>query len=369
MDIALAQPELIYPRGAEKQLSKLAYNLIRKGHSVSIYTFEKSEPYIFDNLLDNCNIQQLKKPWKTGNLFLNYPRWYRMCKDLVKLMGNHEVLNCHNFPVSWTSNFTKLPTVWMCNEPPGLYSYMQPLSRKNIFKKPLYPLFSSFDKRMVRRIRRIACLDSRMKALITGAYPKIPITITGSAAELEKKIKHEDNGVTDILLVAALDPHKRPTDIIEAVGRLKGDKIRVHYVGEGELKEKVKARAVELGVDAVFHGNVSDEKLFDLYSIADLAVFVPEAQPWGIFPLEAILAEIPTVISDECGVRDVLTRSIPVVKTGDTAALAEKISNMIDAPDDYREGISENKKIIEKNYSWEAYSEKMLALFKEAAGG
>ena len=35
--------------------------------------------------------------------------------------------------------------------------------------------------------------------------------------------------------------------------------------------------------------------------MADISVFVPESEPWGIFPLETILGGIPTIISDQCG--------------------------------------------------------------------
>src|SRR5271157_1329878 len=208
LDIALAHPELIFPRGAEKQLSKLCYHLSKAGHEVTLYTFEKADPYMFDPLLQGCRTVSLGKRWKTHNLFVDYPRWYRLCKELAGRMGKHDVLNCHNFPSSWITNFTAIPSVWMCNEPPARYSWSAPLSSENALKKLLYPPFSLLDSHMTRRISRIACLDSMMKRIITRAYPKIPVDAIGSAAELDRPVRHVENGRKDLLLVAALDPHK-----------------------------------------------------------------------------------------------------------------------------------------------------------------
>ena len=50
MDIAIIHPQLIYLRGAEKQVCKLSYNLNKMGHDVTIYTFEKKENYGFDSV-------------------------------------------------------------------------------------------------------------------------------------------------------------------------------------------------------------------------------------------------------------------------------------------------------------------------------
>ncbi|MFN7991896.1 MAG: glycosyltransferase family 4 protein [Candidatus Micrarchaeia archaeon] len=362
MDIALVHPELIYPRGAEKQLSKLAFHLSKKGHTVTVYTFEKADPYIFDPLLERCTVVALGKRWKSRNFLLNYPRWHSMCKELAsKLDHDHDLINCHNFPASWVSGFSSKPAVWMCNEPPGLYSYMK---KGFSLKKALYPAFSIFDRRMCRRIRTIAALDERMKKIISLGYPDKEITVVGSGAELDRRVVHIDNGATDLLSVAALDPHKRPLDIIEAIAA-SGKKIRAHFVGTGPLEEAVRRRASELGVELTMYGNVGDEKLYELYSLADLSVFVPEAQPWGIFPLESILSGIPTIISDETGVRDILGDKIPVVKTGAVGDLASRMKDMIENPDRYRPGLKESMKMLAERYTWEAYSVRMSGLFRK----
>ena len=68
MDIGIVHPELIYPRGAEKQVCKLSYYLDKMGHDVTIYTFEKEKKYAFDPLLENVDIISLNKKWSINRI-------------------------------------------------------------------------------------------------------------------------------------------------------------------------------------------------------------------------------------------------------------------------------------------------------------
>ncbi len=72
MDIGIVQPELIYLRGAEKQVCKLGYYLTKMGHEVTIYTFEKKENYGFDSSLENVNIVSLDTKWFINSIFSSY---------------------------------------------------------------------------------------------------------------------------------------------------------------------------------------------------------------------------------------------------------------------------------------------------------
>ena len=120
MDIGLVHTNLIYNRGAEKQVCELGYYLNKMGNNVTFYTFEKKDDYIFDYLLKDIEIVSLDKPWhinSTNILFssANIPRWYKMVKDLSKKIDNHDILNLNNTPSNWVSTCVDDKTVWSCN--------------------------------------------------------------------------------------------------------------------------------------------------------------------------------------------------------------------------------------------------------------
>ncbi len=368
LDIALIHPELIYPRGAEKQLAKLAFYLTKSGHNVTIYTFERKRPYIFDNLLEKCNIICLEKPWIVKTRFVNCLRWILLARELAgKISDKHDIINCHNAPAQWVTYFKniKVPVVWTCNEPPFFsFLFIQTLSPIQELK---ISILRNLDGELTKNVDKILCLDRKMKKIISEIYKNKHIDVIGSGAELDRKIKHVDNDHVDILFVGPLSMEKRPYDIIEAVGKCKNKaKIRILLIGEdGLMRETILARAKQLEISITLYGNVSDDKLYELYSIADISVFVPSKHPWGIFPLESILAGIPTIISDECGVTEVLTNDMPIVKTGDINQIANLIDDIIENPKEYKKIINKNKIIIKKNYSWRRYSEKMLDIYRK----
>ena len=103
--------------------------------------------------------------------------------------------------------------------------------------------------------------------------------------------------------------------------------------------------------------------------MADISVFVPESEPWGIFPLETMLGGINTIISDQCGVADILPNNKFVIETGNIKQLANKILDVKENYNDYKDETLLASKIISENYSWKAYSKRMENIFYRVISG
>ena len=363
MDIGIVQPELVYPRGAEKQVCKLSYHLNKMGHEVTIYTFEKEKNYIFDPLLENIEITSLNKKWVIDKIPLfNHVRWANLIKKLSLEIRNHDIINAHNHPAQWISKFSDIPVVWTCNEP---YMY----NTTNLMRK-VYFFNYLFDRYYSSQITSVLSLDSQMKEIIRNMYPKLHVETIGSGVDLERIVKYNQNEYFDSIFIGPIHPQKRPLDIVKAFSLIK-DKIpniRMHFVGKN-LSNSMKNDMIDLAkrnkLEILFYDSPSNEELYRLFDIADISVFVPEAQPWGIFPLETILGGIPTLISDQCGVKDVLPPDYPVIRTGDINELANKILEIKDNYGYYKQKTIKISKIIAGNYSWEAYSKRIEAHFNK----
>ncbi len=366
MDIGIVHPNLIYPRGAEKQVSKLSHYLQKLDNEVTIYTFEKSEPYYFDDELKNVNIVSLDEKWIIkSKLGLDIPRWYLLSKKLSKELKNHDILNYHNFPAQWVSNFTTMPGIWTCNEP-SFYFRMS-----NMKRSMLAPVFK-FDRYMSKNIDLIFSLDSNVKKDIEIQYPNKKVEVIGSSVDLDKNITHIENESFDILFVGPISHQKRPLDIVKAVSLINSkNNFKLHFVGEStseNLLDEILNIAKKNQIDINIYGYITDEKLYELYNLADLSVFVPEFQPWGIFPLETILAGIPTIISNSCGIIEIFDKeeiSDFIVETGDINSLSNKIQDILDNERHYINKVDKISKFLKKNYSWEKYSKRVYGEFSK----
>ena len=227
----------------------------------------------------------------------------QLIKKISTKMGDHDIINAHNHPAQWIAKYTDIPTVWMCNEP---YNYDSVLNK----------FFLNRDKSLTSHVNLTLAFNSRMKDIIHSIYPDNQVELTGSGVDLDRPIKHQENDYFDSIFVGPLHHRKRQLDIVKAYTLLK-DQIpnaRLHFVGGevGVLSKRLKKSMMDLAMknnlEIFFYDTISDEDLYHLYDIADISVFVPESEPWGIFPLETILGGINTIISDECGVNDVLIR-------------------------------------------------------------
>jgi len=362
MDIGIVHPELIYPRGAEKQLCKLSYYLNKMGNTVTIYTFEKNENYIFDPLLENIEIVSLNKKWVVNYYFgYNNVRWKQMIKKLANKLGDHDVINAHNHPSQWIASYTDIPTVWMCNEPIEYGAY-----KWNNY-------FHDKDMKLSSNVKLTLAFNQGMKDIIQKMYPDNKIELTGSGVDLGRTIEHKNNDYFDSIFVGPLYPKKRQIDIIKAFGAIK-DSIpnsKLHFVGGevGILSKKYKRDMIQTAnqynVDIKFYDSVSDEELYQLYDIADISVFVPESEPWGIFPLETILGGVPTIISDECGVKEVFPDDKMVVETGNIVEISNKILDVYKNMEYYKNWTEKSSKLIKEEYSWKAYAKRMENFFKK----
>jgi glycosyltransferase involved in cell wall biosynthesis len=324
------------------------------GHDVTIYTFEKKENYGFDSSLENVNIVSLDTKWFISSIFsLNHFRWVHLIKKLSSKLGDHDIINAHNHPAQWISKFTDIPTVWMCNEP--------------------YYRDNFIDKYYSANIQFTLPISHVIEKIIKNRYPQTKLETIGSGADLERDIKHIHNDYFDLIFVGPLHPKKRQLDIVKAFSLIKNDikNVRLHFVGgnvdaySDHIKKSMINLADKNGLNIFFYDSISNEELYSLYDVADISVFVPESEPWGIFPLETILGGIPTIISDQCGVKDILPDDHPVVETGNIKQLADKILEVKNNYDEYKNKTLQTSKTITENYSWESYSKRMESIFNK----
>ncbi len=167
-----------------------------------------------------------------------------------------------------------------------------------------------------------------------------------------------------MVFVGELHPQKRPLDLLQAMLLVKKDipHVKLHIIGGGVLDSQLRKFAKQNDISVTFYGRADNKTLYSIYDISDVAIFVPENQPWGIFPLETLLAGIPTIISDECGVLDVLPKqAVTIIKTGNVDMLKESVFRVYKNYAKEVIRVKKYKKAIQMSVSWDAYAERFLA--------
>ena len=123
--VLIVHTQMKFLGGAELLILELANWLTKKGIKNDILALSKSdevERKLIDTeiIIPKHDIDLRPPGFKNTKDILKFIMVYK--KELRKLMKDYDVINFHNFPVTWTLWPRQKPCVWMLNEPPNLWS-------------------------------------------------------------------------------------------------------------------------------------------------------------------------------------------------------------------------------------------------------
>ena len=128
---------------------------------------------------------------------------------------------------------------------------------------------------------------------------------------------------------------KGPEYFIEAAYKVlqKIQNVRFVMAGSGDMFNRSIRRVAKLGISSHFHftGFLRGEDVKNMFAYSDVYVMPSVSEPFGISPLEAMRANVPTIISKQSGVAEVLDHAIKV-DFWDVNAMADAIYGLLTYP-------------------------------------
>jgi len=170
-----------------------------------------------------------------------------------------------------------------------------------------------------------------------------------------------------VLFLGRITFQKGPDYFVRAAKQVI-DKIKdVKFVmaGTGDMYHRMIELAAEMGIGRHFHytGFVNKDQVSRLLSLADLYVMPSVSEPFGIVSLEAMLHEVPVIMSKQSGVSEVINNSIKV-NFWDVDEMANKIIHVLEHAPLHEELRKEAKKEA-FSISWEKAAEKTKHVYEE----
>lgn len=186
-------------------------------------------------------------------------------------------------------------------------------------------------------------------------------------------IKEKNNeGRIDLLMVGRFIPCKRHNDLLKALDLLKEKSdlnIKLSLLGEGALKEKVKQKVNELGLeeDVRFLEKVPYEKIRDVYSSHDLLILPSCPEAIGMVVLEAMACGLPVIVSKGAGAHMYVHQDYNghTFKPGDYEDLAAKIELLTENRQKLKEYGKNSEELARTEYDIDILSEKLYKLIQE----
>ena len=140
--------------------------------------------------------------------------------------------------------------------------------------------------------------------------------------------------------------------------------------GRGGMMDELKAEARNLGLGnkVYFTGYLDSKQVQKMYKCADVAVFPSTYEPFGIVALEAMLAGVPTVVSDVGGLNEIVNHGVDGMKSyaGNPNSIADSVIALLK---DHQLAANVSKKAkqkVKEQFNWEKIAQDTHFAYEKA---
>jgi glycosyltransferase involved in cell wall biosynthesis len=170
-----------------------------------------------------------------------------------------------------------------------------------------------------------------------------------------------------ITFLGRMTAQKGPEYFIEAARRVLELFPDAHFImaGSGDLLPAMIERVAQLRLSSRIHftGFLKGRQVHTLWSVTDLYVMPSVSEPFGITPLEAILSNVPVIVSNQSGVSEVIEHAIKV-DFWDTESLASAIVNVL-KHQGLADSLRENSRSEVESLTWKRAAKEINTIYHE----
>ncbi|MBE5729511.1 glycosyltransferase family 4 protein [Candidatus Parvarchaeota archaeon] len=233
-----------------------------------------------------------------------------------------------------------------------------------------WKFIEDIERMAVQKADVVVTVSEYSKNMISRLYNVSPdkIKVIYNAIDQNEYSKHRLNANSKLVLyVGRLSPQKGVDHLIRAFKLVsENDKDAILGIaGEGPELGKLIDLTIDLDLQGrvIFFGRVSEEELHLLYSIASVFVMPSVSEPFGITALEAIASRVPTIISIESGVSEVVNNTFKV-NFWDSYQMADIILGILNY-NGVGDELSKNASAEIKKLTWENSARQFIDLYKQ----
>ena len=223
-------------------------------------------------------------------------------------------------------------------------------------------------------------MKNDLQRLFGLPYDKINVTpnginlnnFTGIERDYDFRRQYAMDNEKIILYVGRLVYEKGIQHLIAAMPKILSNyhDAKLVIAGKGGMIDDLKAETSSLGLDnkVYFTGYMDSKKVQKMYKCADVAVFPSTYEPFGIVALEAMLAGVPTVVSDVGGLDEIVTHGVDGMKSyaGNPNSIADSVTALLY---DHQLATNISKKArqkVKEQFNWEKIAQDTHFTYEKA---
>ena len=370
--------------GIARVVHDLSKRLIKDGHDVTVVTYRDGDtPYFEDDKgvkvyrVDNYNIRP--NNFIDWIMQLNF-NLVAKASEIITKEGKFDVIHAHDWLVANAAKTLK-------------HSYDIPIvatihateaGRNSGIHDETQRYINDTEWLLTYEATEVIVNSNFMKGHIQGLFglpfDKINVipnginltNFNGIERDYDFRRQYAADNEKIILYMGRLVYEKGVQHLIAAMPKILNgyNDAKLIIAGKGGMIDELKreADALGLGNKVYFTGYLNSKQVQKMYKCADVAVFPSTYEPFGIVALEAMLAGVPTVVSDVGGLNEIVEHGVTGMKSyaGNANSIADSILNIL-YDHQLAANVSKNAKTkVKELYNWNKIAQDSHFVYQKA---
>ncbi len=370
--------------GIARVVHDLSKRLIKDGHDVYVITYREGNLSYYEND-KGVNVYRVDNYMINPNNFIDWIMQLNFnmiakANELIASGEKFDVIHAHDWLVAYAAKTLKnsynIPLVSTIHATEagrngGIHDEVQ----RYINDTEWMLTYESLEV-----IVNSKFMKNDLQRLFGLPYEKINVipnginttTYTGIERDYDFRRQYASDNEKIILFMGRLVYEKGVQHLISAMPKILDNYYDVKLViaGKGGMQDELKAQVDAMGLSqkVYFTGYLNAKQVAKMYKCADISVFPSTYEPFGIVALEAMLAGVPTVVSDVGGLNEIIEHGVDGMKSyaGNPNSLADSILTLL-FDHQLCDNISKKAKAKAKNeYNWAKIAQDTHFVYQKA---
>ena len=333
--------------GIARVVHDLSKRLIKDGHDVTVVTYREGELPYYEND-KGVEVYRVDNYMITPNNFIDWIMQLNFnlvakASELIAKEGNFDVIHAHDWLVANAAKTLK----HAYNIPLVSTIHATESGRNSGIHDETQRYINDTEWMLTYEATEVIVNSNFMKGHIQGLFglpfDKINVipnginltNFNGIERDYEFRRQYALDNEKIILYMGRLVYEKGIQHLIAAMPKILDNyhDAKLIIAGKGGMIDELKAQVEYMGISnkVYFTGYLDAKQVQKMYKCADVAVFPSTYEPFGIVALEAMLAGVPTVVSDVGGLNEIVEHGVTGMKSyaGNSNSIADSILTLL----------------------------------------
>lgn len=356
--------------GIARVVHDLSKRLIKDGHEVTVVTYQEENLSEFEN-------DKGVKVYRVPNFMINpnnFIEWVMQLNfnlvakstELIEKEGMFDVIHAHDWLVAYAAKTLKnsfnIPLVSTIHATESgrnsgihdeIQRYVNDTEWLLTYESTEVIVNSNFMRNDLQRLFGLPF--EKINVIPNGVNIT---TFNGLERDYEFRRNYAMDNEKIILFLGRLVYEKGIQHLISAMPKIleRYNDAKLVIAGKGGMLNELQAQVHTMGLSnkVCFAGYLNAKQVSKMYKSADISVFPSTYEPFGIVALEAMLAGVPTVVSDVGGLNEIVEHGVDGMKSyaGNSNSIADSILELLFKPQLCNTITKKAKSKVKEQYNW-----------------